>query len=151
MTTPRPAPSAALLASLRLGEGLKLHAYPDPKSHGEPWTLGYGRAGRCRPGDTCTAAQAEAWLRQDAQTAVSLTLQHICWSARLDPVRFDVLAELVFNMGWSKVANFHRMLSDLEAARDAQAAADLLESGWAHQVGTRAPRLAAELRTGVRA
>ena len=150
MPSPPRAPSAALLASLRLGEGLRLRAYPDPKSHGAPWTIGYGRAGRCKPGDTCTLAQAETWLRQDAQTAVSLTLQHVPWSARLDPVRFDVLAELVFNMGWGKVAEFGRMLGDLEAARDAAAAADLLESGWAHQVGSRAPRLAAELRTGVR-
>ena len=61
-----------------------------------------------------------------------------------------MLAELVFNMGWGKVAEFGRMLGDLEAARDATAAADLLESGWAHQVGSRAPRLAAELRTGIR-
>ena len=133
MTTPSRAPSAALLASLRLGEGLRLRAYPDPKSYGAPWTIGYGRAGRCKPGDTCTSEEAEAWLREDAQEAVDLTLQHIPWSAQLDPVRFDVLAELVFNMGWGKVADFHRMLGDLEAARDAQAAADLLESGWGRQ------------------
>ena len=132
-----------------MGEGLRLRAYPDPRSHGAPCTIGYGRAGRCKPGDICTSAQAEPWLRH-VQTAVSLTLQHISWSARLDPVRFDVLVELVFNMGWGKLAEFHRMLGDLEAARDAAAAADLLESGWAHQVGSRAPRLAAELRTGIR-
>lgn len=57
-------------------------------------------------------------------------LQHTSWSARLDSVRFDVLAELVFNMGWGKLAEFHRMLGDLEAARDAADAAYLLESGW---------------------
>ena len=98
MTATQRAPSAQLLASLRLheGEGGKpvLHAYADPKSHGAPWTIGYGRAGKCGPGATCTPTQAEAWLREDAQTAIDDVLTHLPWTAHLDAARFDVLAEM---------------------------------------------------------
>ena len=148
MTIPLRAPSAALLASLRAGEGLRLHAYPDPLTKGAPWTLGYGRAGKCGPHDTCTQAQAEAWLREDAQTAVNAVLTHLPWSARLDPVRFDVLAELAFNMGRGTLATFGRTLHDVAVADYAGAADRLLASDWARQVGDRAKRLALEMRTG---
>ena len=40
MTTPLRAPSAALLASLRANEGLRLHADADPETRGAPWTIG---------------------------------------------------------------------------------------------------------------
>ena len=39
MTTPN------LLADLRRDEGLRLAAYPDPLTHAEPWTIGYGHTG----------------------------------------------------------------------------------------------------------
>ena len=148
MTTPPRALSAALLASLRANEGLRLHAYADPKSHGAPWTIGYGHAGRCGPHDTCTPAQAEAWLEQDAQAAVDTVLAHLPWAARLDPVRFDVLAEMTFNLGWPKLAAFGRTLTAVASAQYAHAAEQMLDSGWAHDVGDRAKRLALEMRTG---
>ena len=152
MTTPAPAraPSAALLDSLRSGEGLRLHAYPDPLSHGAPWTIGYGHAGRCGPHDTCTTAQAEIWLQEDARAAVGDLLQHFPWAAHLDAVRFDVLAEMAFNLGWRGLASFSRTLGDVAAAHYASAADRMLASSWAGQVGDRAKRLAQAMRTGKR-
>lgn len=46
-------------------EGLRLAAYPDPATGGEPWTIGYGRAHGVQPGDTITREQAEEFLQAD--------------------------------------------------------------------------------------
>lgn len=43
-------------------EGCKLKAYPDPGTGGAPWTIGWGRTTNVKKGDTCTQAQADAWL-----------------------------------------------------------------------------------------
>lgn len=51
------------------------------------------------PHDTRAKTQADAWLVEIAQAAVSDVLAHLPWSAKLDPVRFDVLAEMAFNIG----------------------------------------------------
>ena len=48
--------SANGLAFIRDHEGCELHAYPDPGSGGEPWTIGVGHTGGVKPGDTCTMA-----------------------------------------------------------------------------------------------
>lgn len=64
--------SAALI---RVFEGLKVWAYDDVTGRPivlptEPvkgmLTLGYGHIKGVKPGDTCTEAQAEAWLMEDA-------------------------------------------------------------------------------------
>ena len=151
MTIPTRAPSAALLASLRLGEGVRLHAYPDPLSHGVPYTIGYGRAHGVGPHDTCTLAQAEAWLVDDAQTAIDAVLTHLPWAAHLDAARFDVLAEMAFNLGWAKLSQFGRTLTAVAGAHYGLAADCMLSSAWADQVGARAKRLAARMRDGASA
>ena len=47
-------------------EGLRLNAYPDPATGGDPWTVGYGSTGpHVRKGLTITLAQAEELLRSD--------------------------------------------------------------------------------------
>ena len=51
---------------IRLSEGLRLHAYPDPATKGEPYTIGFGRAdGTITPDMTITTETAEAWLMED--------------------------------------------------------------------------------------
>ena len=159
MTTPTRAPSPALLAALRGEEGLPpphhgqpaLHAYADPRTHGAPWTIGFGRAHGVGPHDTCTAAQAEAWLVEDAQNAIKDILTHLPWTVRLDPVRFDVLTDMCFNMGWFTFSGFKLTLADVEEGAYVPAAERMLSLPWARQVGDRAKRLALEMRTGVRA
>lgn len=77
-------------------EGLRLKAYPDPATGGEPWTIGIGHTGGVRPGDVITEARAEQLLRQDVgrfERAV----------ARLCPIttqpQFDALVSFAFNVG----------------------------------------------------
>lgn len=51
--------SRAGLGLIKTFEGLKLKAYLCPAG---VWTIGYGRTTNVKRGDTCSEAQAEAWL-----------------------------------------------------------------------------------------
>jgi lysozyme len=152
MTTP------FLAADLRRDEGLRLFAYPDPLTRGAPWTIGYGHTGPgVDQGLEWTLEQAEAALEADIGHACRLCDALIPWWRRLNGARQDVLANLMFNMGWRSrdgrhgLGTFARMLA---AARDGawqEAHDQLLASRWAREVGSRADRLARQMLTGERA
>ena len=50
------------LALIRQYEGCKLTAYLCPA---KVWTIGWGRTTNVKQGDTCTQAQADAWLNEE--------------------------------------------------------------------------------------
>jgi lysozyme len=132
----------ALIASVKLGEGLRLRSYPDPLTGGAPWTIGYGHTGAdIGPRMGCTEADAEEWLQDDLCNAMAgLDLQEPWWrSLPLDGQR--VMAELTFNMGLAHLKGFHRFLVDMQGARFKAAAGELMDSLWAGQVKSRAQRL----------
>lgn len=53
------------LGLIKKFEGLRLDAYPDPASGGDPWTIGYGATGPdIKKGVTWTQGQADADLDQ---------------------------------------------------------------------------------------
>ena len=152
MTTP------FLAQDLRRDEGLRLRAYPDPMSGVEPWTIGYGHTGPdVHQGVVWTPVQAEAALIADIARACEQLDVHAPWWRGLDDVRQDVLANLVFNMGWLNPAathglgTFHQTLAAIRAGRWQQAHDGLLASAWAREVGARARRLAIQLLRGARA
>jgi lysozyme len=118
--------SPELIASIKLGEGLRLAAYPDPRSplalackkagidftrnwrrlpnasalSGHPWTVGYGHTGLdVSPTTVWTEAQADAALIKDIDDHTVALEAKEPWVARLDPVRADVLREMAFNLG----------------------------------------------------
>jgi len=62
--------SPAGLDLIKRFEGLKLAAYPDPGTGAEPYTIGYGHTSGVKPSDTCTPAQAQAWLQSDVRGTV---------------------------------------------------------------------------------
>lgn len=83
-------------------EGVRLTAYPDPGTGGDPWTIGYGHTGPevCQ-GLTCTQEQAEAWLAQDVQKAAKAVDDLVQYELTQD--EFDALVDFVFNVG---IGNF---------------------------------------------
>jgi len=90
------------LALIKASEGLRLKAYPDPASGGDPWTIGYGSTKGVTPGMVITEARAEDMLRADVamfESAVN----------RLCPVttqnQFDALVSLAFNVGEGNLAS----------------------------------------------
>ncbi|MDO9631287.1 MAG: glycoside hydrolase family protein [Humidesulfovibrio sp.] len=58
----------------------------------------------------------------------------------------EVLANMCFNLGLAGLLGFRQTLALLQAGRFAEAAAAMLRSKWAGQVGARAERLAQRLR-----
>ena len=79
-------------------EGLRLTAYPDPATHGDPWTIGYGHTGaEVHQGMTITQEQAEEFLMQDVQKAVQTVNLKV--HTDLTPNEFDALVDFVFNCG----------------------------------------------------
>ena len=150
--------TAFLAQDLRLDEGLKLSAYPDPLSGAEPWTIGYGHTGpEVQEGLAWTPVQAETALIADIARACERLDTHAPWWRELSPLRQDVLANLCFNMGWGGSAGshglgtFHHTLDAIRAGRWQEAHDALLKSAWAREVGPRAQRLARQLLTDARA
>lgn len=94
--------SAAGLQLIKQEEGLVLHAYPDPATGSEPWTIGYGSTayedGRpIKKGDLITAERAEAMLQKDvdARTAAMNALI----KTTLTQNQFDALLSFAYNCG----------------------------------------------------
>ena len=88
---------AAGLALLKSFEGCKLTAYPDPGTGGEPWTIGWGHTGGVKRGDTCTQAQADAWLLQDLDRFEQAVERLV--SVTLTQNQFDALVSFAYNCG----------------------------------------------------
>lgn len=66
----------------------------------------------------------------------------------LNEVRQEVLVNMMFNMGYTKLAGFKKMIAAVLSSDWARAAQQMLDSKWADQVGERADRLAAAMRKG---
>ena len=138
------------LARLKLDEGFRPNAYPDPKSGGDPWTVGYGATG---PGITkgvvWTEAQADADIRKRVAALESRLAHDLPWFASLHPVRADVLVNVAYNVGLYAVEHWPTTLSHFAAGNWSAAAHDLRNEGqWNRDVGARAERLAVATETG---
>lgn len=74
--------------------------------------------------------------------------EHLPWVANLDPVRLAVVLDMAYNLGVPGLLKFKNTLAHVEAGRYKAAAANMLLSKWARQVGKRANRLAQMMETG---
>lgn len=150
-----PAVDPQLIADLKRDEGLRLKAYPDPLSGGDPWTIGYGHTGPdVLRGTVWTREQAEAALIADILEHNAELARHLPWVDRLDPARRRVLQNMAFNLGVGKpggtkgLLGFKNTLGMIERGEYERAADAMMKSLWAKQVGKRAARLSATMRTG---
>jgi len=112
-------------------EGLRLTAYPDPATHGDPWTIGYGHTGaEIHQGMTITQEQAEEFLMQDVQKAVQTVNSKV--HTDLTQNEFDALVDFVFNCGAGNFAG-STLLRKINAG-DMEGAALEFEK-WTHADG----------------
>jgi lysozyme len=150
MTTPY------LAADIGRDEGLRLHAYPDPDTGAEPWTIGYGcTGGNIHSGLVWTKAQADAALNARIEQLIRQLDALLPWWREVNDPRQDVLVNMAYNLGVQGLLGFHAFLAAAQAGRHDAAAADLLitdgrPTRWAHQVHGRAARLARQWRDGQR-
>jgi lysozyme len=149
MTTP------FLLGDLAHDEGWSAQAYPDPKSGGEPWTIGFGHTGQVRgqavaKGMIIDGDTGWALLHADAGNAAAECLYQFTWFKGLDDVRADVMVNACFNLGMVTLLTFDHFLRFMGEGDFNAAASDLQATKWARELPTRVDRLVAELRTGTR-
>lgn len=89
-------------------EGLRLTAYPDPGTGGEPWTIGYGTTssagvGKITKGMKITQVQAESMLVRSLAAYEAGVLKAL--SASPAQHQFDAMVSLAYNIG---LTNFSR-------------------------------------------
>lgn len=119
--------SAAGRAAIARHEALRLNAYPDPATGGEPWTIGYGHTSAAGPpkvskGMKITASEADAILSRDLSSFEKAVNGAV--KVPLNQNEFDALASFAFNVGGG---NFKKssVLRKLNAG-DRKGAADAL-------------------------
>lgn len=143
-------PDPELIAQLKIDEGFREVAYKDTVG---VWTVGYGHA-HVAPGTVWSREQAEAQLVEDVLEHNAELAAALPWVNGLDPVRRRVLQNMAFNLGVGSAASgkgllgFKNTLEFVRTGRYEKAAAGMLASKWAKQVGNRAVRLAKQMREG---
>jgi GH24 family phage-related lysozyme (muramidase) len=157
-TTPTAAPPAAAqgptplameyspaMDLIRSFEGFVDHAYPDPATGAEPWTIGYGFTtlnGRpVQPGQTISRGQAEEELQRQAQACANHLATTIpCWQ-QMNGNQRCALLDFAWNLGmdfYGDEANFATISRDLRTRDWAQVPQTLLlycDPGTAVQAG----------------
>ena len=95
------------IALIKTFEGLRLKAYPDPATGGEPWTIGYGTTssagvGKITRGMVISEAQAESMLVRSLAAYEKGVLQAL----KNPPTQnqFDALVSLAYNIGVTNVS-----------------------------------------------
>lgn len=145
MTTTATYDRAALRAELLRDEGERLIAYRDSVGL---WTIGVGHLlGPNARMQRITRAESRALLEDDINRAAAVLDGLVEDWDGIDGVRQLALLNMAFNLG-PRLGQFRDFLTAVRARRWDVAAREILDSKWAGQVGDRAKRLAAMIRTG---
>lgn len=78
-------------------ESLRLNAYPDPGTGGEPITIGYGHTGGISLGDTYTEDEAIQYLQDDLSKFIQGVTDLL--TIELSDNQFSSLVSFAFNCG----------------------------------------------------
>ena len=131
-----------LIAHLRAHEGVRSKPYTDTVGK-----LSIG-VGRNLTDNGLSPEEIDYLLANDIAKAEAEARALVPSMHSLDSVRREVLIELAFNMGRPRLAGFKQMLAAVERKDFARAAAEMLDSKWASQVGNRAKVLASAMELG---
>ena len=91
--------------------------------------------------------EAEMLLMSDIERCYE-ELDVFSWFHDLDQVRQEAMVNMLFNLGLPTFLEFKRTLKFMAEGAYSQAAAEMLDSKWANQVGDRANELAYMVETG---
>lgn len=134
-----------LAADITRDEGRERSAYQDSRGY---WTIGVGHLIDGRRGGGISDAIIDAILQEDVAAKKAQLTDQIPWWTTLDDVRQDALVNMAFNLGVDGLLQFEHFLGALHAGDYASAAASMMQSLWAKQVGQRAVRLHDMILTG---
>lgn len=132
-------------AQLRIDEGTVEHAYMDSEGY---WTIGVGRLIDKRKGGRLRKDEMALMLENDIAEAEGDAKVLFPDFDALSANRRAVLVNMAFNLGRERLAGFNAMRAAVAEGNFEKAAAEMLESRWADQVGIRALRLAKQMREG---
>lgn len=130
-----------LKAQLNTDEGRMKRIYVD--------TVGKvsGGVGRNMTDRDFSEDEIELMLDNDIALVEQALDRNLPWWRDMNDARQNVLANMCF-MGIGSLLGFKNTLAFMKAGRYDAAAAGMLDSKWAKQVGARADRLAKIMRTG---
>jgi lysozyme len=130
-----------LQKQLCLHEGVKLEPY---KCTAGKLTIGVGRNI-----EDIGISEEEAMFLLDSDIArVRDELDRaLPWWSGLSEARRNVLIDMCFNLGISRLLQFKNALTAIEEGRYDDGATEMLDSRWAKQVGARAENLAEAMRS----
>lgn len=123
-------------------EGLKLKPY---RCTAQKLSIGVGRN---LEDVGISKDEAMTLLANDIDTVSDQLNTSLPWWKTLDDARQEVLANMAFNMGISTLLTFRNTLTAIKSGAYKDAAALMLQSKWAAQVGNRAKELAAQMESG---
>ncbi len=92
--------------------------------------------------------EIDLMLTNDINRVIKDLTDHLAWWNSMDEPRRIVLANMCFNMGISRLLQFHNMLTALQSGDYQKAADEMVDSAWYKQVGVRALELVNQMRTG---
>lgn len=121
-------------------EGLRLKPY---RCTAGRLTIGVGRNLDDRG---ITESEALVLLDNDIKSFWGQLAAALPWIMQAPEAVQEVLVNMCFNLGLEGLLGFRLTLAHVRAGRYGEAAAEMLRSKWAQQVGARAERLAQRLR-----
>lgn len=132
-----------LIEQLKLHEGVRSHPYDCPAGY---LTIGVGR-NISETGLGLSEDEIDYLLRNDIERCYQ-ELDRFAWFMDLDTVRQEALVNMCFNLGFTRLTRFTKMMGAMAEGKYALAAAEALDSKWARQVGKRAKDIAHMLEFG---
>lgn len=127
-------------AMLREHEGFQDRMYKCPAGK---WTIGYGFN---LESERMPRAVAELWLDLKIDEIVRQCEQYFPFWDNLTDTRKAVLIDMAYNLGFTGLLTFSKMLKSIETGDYAKAASEMIFSKWYRQVGNRSKRLVKLMR-----
>ena len=131
-----------LSKQLEIDEGRKRRIYLD--SVGK-WTGGVGRNLTDRG---FRDDEIDLMLSNDIDEAIGIARALVPTFDKLDDVRQEVVANMAFNLGMTRLAGFKQFIAALVRFDYQRATSEMMDSKWYDQVGDRGKRLAYAMREG---
>lgn len=130
-----------LLQQLQRHEGYSSTPYPDTVGK---ITIGWGR----NLDDRGISEDEAGFMLDNDIDLVEAELERMPLYLNMGSIRQVVMANMAYNMGMPTLLTFSRMLGAMAARDWDRAAAEMLDSKWARQVGNRAVELSELMRRG---
>jgi len=130
----------SLIKQLEQDEGKERSAYQDSEGY---WTIGVGRLIDARLGGGLSEEEIQYLLNNDIKAAVRTCERLFLKFSSFSQSQQDSLLNMAFNMGYSRMKQFKRMIACINDRDWEGAQREAKDSVWYRQVGARAERVIA--------